>query len=84
MELPSNEPLIVARWLGTVVDWQQECDFIIPLFPQSCAMRLQQSRSPSVIAAAGTRHAMIGVANKSSDKSETPILPIRFIAQDKV
>jgi hypothetical protein len=66
------------------VDWQQECDFIIPLFPQSFAMRLQQSRSASVIAAAGTRHAMIGVANKRSDKSETPILPIRFIGLRKV
>jgi len=66
------------------VDWQQECDFIIPLFPQSCAMRFQQSRSASVIAAAGTRHAIIGGANKSSDKSETPILPIRFISLGKV
>jgi hypothetical protein len=65
------------------VDWQQECDFIIPLFPQSCAMRLQQSRSASVIAA-GTRQAMIGVANKSSDKSEMPILPIRLIGLGKV
>ena len=66
------------------MDWQQECEFIIPLLPQSCAMRLQQSRSASVIAAAGTRHAMIGVANKNSDKSETPILPIPFIGLGKV
>jgi hypothetical protein len=47
-------------------------------------MRLQQSRSAEVIAAAGTRHAMIGVANRRSDNNETPTLPNGFIRLKKV
>jgi hypothetical protein len=47
-------------------------------------MRLQQSRSDAVIAAAGTRHAIIGVANIRSDSNETPTLPNGFIRLKKV
>lgn len=46
----------------------------MPIFPQSCAMRLQHSRSATVMAYAGIAHTMIGVANKSSASSETPAL----------
>lgn len=46
-------------------------------------MRLQQSRSAAVIAAAGMTHAIIGVASRTSDSTETPTLPTGFIALRK-
>jgi len=42
-------------------------------------MRLQQSRSAAVIAIAGMRQAIIGVANTRSNSNETPTLLIGFI-----
>ena len=44
----------------------------MPVFPHSCAIRLQQSRSTAVIAAPGMVHAITGSAAKSSAKAETP------------
>lgn len=46
----------------------------MPVFPHSCAMRLQQSRSTAVIAAPGKVHAITGSAASSSAKAETPTL----------
>ena len=51
--------------------------------PQCPAMRLQQSRSAAVIAIAGMRQAIIGVANTRSNSNETPTLPIGFICLEK-
>jgi hypothetical protein len=47
-------------------------------------MRLQQSRSTAVIAATGITHAIIGVARRTSDTTETPILPNGFMTLKKV
>jgi len=47
-------------------------------------MRLQQSRSAALMEAAGMRQTMIGVANKSSDKIETPSLKADLIRLWKV
>lgn len=44
------------------------------VFPHSCAIRLQQSRSTAVIAAPGMVHAITGSAASSSAKAETPTL----------
>src|SRR5438309_417389 len=46
-------------------------------------MRLQQSRSAAVIANAGMTHAIIGIASRTSDSTETPTLPTGFIALRK-
>src|SRR6266481_3723156 len=46
-------------------------------------MRLQQSRSAAVIANAGMTHAIIGIASRTSDSSETPTLPTGFISLRK-
>lgn len=46
----------------------------MPLFPHSCAIRLQQSRSTAVIAAPGMVHAITGSAASSSARAETPTL----------
>ncbi len=46
----------------------------MPVFPHSCAIRLQQSRSTAVIAAPGMVHAITGSAASSSAKAETPTL----------
>lgn len=46
-------------------------------------MRLQQSRSAAVIAAAGMTQAIIGVASRTSDKTETATLQTGLIALGK-
>jgi hypothetical protein len=83
-ELTSDELLMAATWSGTVVVWQQGWDCGIPGFPQFPAMRLQQPRSAALMEAAGMTQAMIGVANKSSDKIETPSLKADLICLWKV
>jgi hypothetical protein len=52
--------------------------------PHPCAIRVQQSRSAAVIALAWIVHAMIGVANNSSDRSETQTLPTGFMYWNRV
>jgi hypothetical protein len=47
-------------------------------------MRLQQSRSAALMEAVGMRQAIIGVANKSSDKIEAPNLKADLIRLWKV
>lgn len=74
LDSTSDEVLMAGRWSGTVVVWQQECDWGIPFLPHSCTIRLQQSRSAAVIAAAGMTQAIIGVASRISDSTETTAL----------
>ena len=50
----------------------------MPVFPHSCAMCLQQSRSTAVIAAPGIVHAMTGRATSSSATAEKPTLAASF------